>query len=363
MTEMMESITVEMILEPRYECPFPHEKREFPNPDNNFLGDGDELGENMEATRQTAVLPDYRDSTAAAVMRPARDPKNKTLHNNNRPIRLGGHEPETLPLTCAAHHLIPAQASLRQALGLVVYLFKDTAKFYQRVTVDKTSKKKTKQPTDVSGGKLTNNVGYDVNGLQNGIWLPGPYALRGKEVVAAVFGPAAAKKKRRPSVVDRMRTQTKPDSDELDGEDFVEKPDGESAPEPAREPFDYYFLYTVAAMQKVGKQYHDGHTRYSEFVTEALGRLSVLLYMIDVYTTCQKCRDVRPPDGKLWPPYKVLKWLDALSSRLHGYLIGPPSGWRLPLYTSSMCLEYWKNRTDPALRPDRIEADPDDDEE
>ena len=118
---------------------------------------------------------------------------------------------------------------------------------------------------------------------------------------ADVFGEKAAKKKRRPSVVDRMRTQTRPDDDALDGEDFVENPDGETGAEPEREPFDYYFLYTVAAMQKVGTQYHDGHTEYSKFVREALERLSVLLYMIDVHLTCTKCRDTRPPGDKLWP--------------------------------------------------------------
>ena len=187
MTELMESVTVNFILEPRYEYPFPHEKADFPNPDNNFLGDGDVLGDNMEKPTQTIVLKEHQASGIAAAMRPSRD-KGSSLYQVPRPIRLGGHDPETLPLTCAAHHLIPAQASLRPAQALAVYLFKDTAQFYQSVVVDKVSKKKKRQPTTVSGGKLTANVGYDVNGVQNGIWLPGPYALRAREVVADVFG-------------------------------------------------------------------------------------------------------------------------------------------------------------------------------
>ena len=359
MTEVMESVTVNVVLEPMYACPFPHEKADFPNPDNNFLGDGDVLGENMEKPFQTAVLTEHQASGVVAVMRPSRE-SGSALYRVARPIRLGGYDPETLPLTCAAHHLIPAQASLRSAQSLAVYLFKDTAKFYQSVVVDKGSKKKRKQAVDVSGGKLTHNVGYDVNGIQNGVWLPGPYALRAREVVADVFGEKAAKKKRRPSVVDRMRTQTRPDDDALDGEDFVENPDGETGAEPEREPFDYYFLYTVAAMQKVGTQYHDGHTEYSKFVREALERLSVLLYMIDVHLTCTKCRDTRPPGDKLWPPYELLRWLNSLSGRLKGFLVGPPAAWRLPLYTSGMSLQYWKHRNEEALKLYRIEAEDDD---
>ncbi len=53
----------------------------------------------------------------------------------------------------AAHHLIPGNASLKRATGLHKYMREDK-------------------------NLITNDIGYDVNGKANGVWLPGSYGVR-----------------------------------------------------------------------------------------------------------------------------------------------------------------------------------------
>jgi hypothetical protein len=59
----------------------------------------------------------------------------------------------SLPVTCAAHHLIPGNAALKESSIL------------ELLRVD---------------GPEKGNIGYNVNKATNGVWLPGNYALRGK---------------------------------------------------------------------------------------------------------------------------------------------------------------------------------------
>ena len=61
--------------------------------------------------------------------------------------------PEVKGVTCAAHHLIPGNAALKESR-----LFKDG---YLGTT-----------------GKKTLNIGYNINKAPNGIWAPGNYAMR-----------------------------------------------------------------------------------------------------------------------------------------------------------------------------------------
>lgn len=60
---------------------------------------------------------------------------------------------QPLPVTCAAHHLIPGNAALKASSIL------------ELLRVD---------------GPGEGNIGYNVNKATNGVWLPGNYALRGK---------------------------------------------------------------------------------------------------------------------------------------------------------------------------------------
>jgi hypothetical protein len=64
-----------------------------------------------------------------------------------------GEETEIVP---AAHHLLPGNASVKKAKGLHKYML------WQG-----------KNPLSLSGP-----IGYDINNAQNGVWLPGNYAVR-----------------------------------------------------------------------------------------------------------------------------------------------------------------------------------------
>lgn len=75
-----------------------------------------------------------------------------------------------LPVHSAAHHLIPGNASLKTS-QLLPHLHTE--------------------------GKATGNIGYDVNNFENGVWLGGNYALRGKEGLPS-WGPAEARSRAQP---------------------------------------------------------------------------------------------------------------------------------------------------------------------
>src|SRR5262245_52142401 len=124
MTEVMESVDVGVILDFEWECPFPHEEEKWPACDNNFLGEGKDLGDKMEVATQTIVLKDKHEAKQVKSMRPYKDPECKGLYSVPRPIKLFDTTVKPLPLTCAAHHLIPAQAALRQAKSFNIYLYK-----------------------------------------------------------------------------------------------------------------------------------------------------------------------------------------------------------------------------------------------
>jgi len=67
------------------------------------------------------------------------------------------------PFTVAAHHLIPGNASLYDGgVGLVNYM-KDGGKIKSLAGKEYTIK---------------GNIGYDVNGSHNAVWLPGNYAIQ-----------------------------------------------------------------------------------------------------------------------------------------------------------------------------------------
>jgi len=69
-------------------------------------------------------------------------------------VRIDGIE-QILPVQSAAHHIIPGNASLKKSKRLMKYLHVD--------------------------GMAKGNIGYNINNHENGIWLAGNYALRGKD--------------------------------------------------------------------------------------------------------------------------------------------------------------------------------------
>ncbi|AGC44007.1 hypothetical protein MYSTI_02691 [Myxococcus stipitatus DSM 14675] len=182
-----------------------------------------------------------------------------------------------MPFSVAAHHLIPGEASLPQS-RLIDY---------------------------VKGGSvISSDIGYGVNGRENGIWLPTHHALSQNMPVL----PSATKKHRYSAL----------------------------SKEGNREVASVVSLYTQAVMEKALVQFHDDHTQatgYSSFVVQILDKIQANLATIKNYN-CSQCQKAKKNGGKLPPPYILVHRLNQVSSRLAGLLTGPAAGWRPPVYTS-----------------------------
>jgi hypothetical protein len=372
LTEMNELTAVAIIKGLDEECPFDHDDTSE-DKTNDLVGVGTTLGERMAQGKSTRLGESGQAQTPA----PIDDPKQLGLYQNQKPIRLPEYTPELFPLTCAAHHIIPAQASLRDS-NLIKWLVHGSI---------------SSQTKDGSGtGKLAKNVGYDVNGAQNGVWLPGPYALS-TDAVRTEMGlptqpPPSGKKRVGPvevlskDMVDVAVLAAPNESPEAALEEEDTPPGGPSAAGPggaldmtnrsgtARAPkltkaptqctdpfparYQYYFLYTVSAMQKVGAQYHDAHVDYSKRVKEALDDLEVMVDGFALGGLCSKCKDKnkqRDESSTDFPtPAGLIGKLDHISSTLRGILGGPPAMWMWPMLTSKFSLHYWVYSNDPALR-------------
>jgi hypothetical protein len=164
----------------------------------------------------------------------------------------------------AAHHLIPGNASLKpsQLMQSGEYLKVD--------------------------GAAEGNIGYNVNCEQNGIWLPGNYAVR----------PWSAK--------------------------------GEST---KRE-------YAFAAIEAYGRQFHDAHEVYSNFVLECLDDIYLKLKMGKNLW----CEESSKKDKKKGNLYMLVARLHTVSTRMATLLRFPCKGkWKSNVYTSRFDLEYMRS--------------------
>jgi len=314
------------------ECPFPHEEEEWPDCDNDFQGSGSTLGSSLNSGKQTINNRTATGTVTSAPM-PREDPSS-SLHGQATPIKLGGLTPEDLPLTCAAHHLIPAQASLRGS-NLVVYLYKGSATFNAPGKKGSTVTK--------GGGKLKKNAGYDVNGSQNGVWLPGPYALRKSADAAASAVPRvrALRGKEKPIPVVSIAMVEDPEAEDQPPSGLGEAGEPGGAKKIGNRKVPYYLLYTISAMRQTVKQYHDAHPAYSKFVLDCLNAIAEELNEFAYEGACKQCPKRKPSD-KLPPPYNLVVRLNDVSTRLCNYLKGLPSGWVPNIYTSAMSVEFGK---------------------
>lgn len=372
--EMGELTAIALAEEARVECHFDHKKPTPEHVENELKGVGTTLGEKMEQGKGTRV----GQTGLAACQAPKDDPKNINLFGKGKPIRLPKHTPESFPLTCAAHHLIPAQASLRDS-KLVKWLVHGSISAQVK-------------GGGSGNGKLVQNIGYDVNGSQNGVWLPGPYALNTDavrtEMGLHVAPPPSGKKRTGPVEVLGKEEVSASEIVPKDGPAPVLEPEDlpaglgpTPAPGGAFDPgggrtgvatagtirktptkcegsfpakYTYYFLYSVSAMQKVGAQYHDAHTDYNERVLEALNEMNTKVIVMGIHGGCDKCKEInkeRTETSEDFPPPKgLIGALDRLSSKLRSHVSGPLGNWKWPIYTSKMALHYWIYEKDAVLR-------------
>ena len=163
-------------------------------------------------------------------------------------------------------------------------------------------------------------IGYDINNRDNGIWLPGPYALStsggwpsAADMTSAKLGAGAKgnnvnfKKAYAFAVIDGVPVAAS--------------------------------SFTDAEKDYLGQQFHFRHDTYSNFAEQCLTKMDEKLRAI----AQAPCDEAKPaPSGKYNAPYGLLARLNGLSRRIAPYLRGKP--WSKFIYTDELSSQYITDR-------------------
>ncbi len=277
MTQLGEPVTIGMVDADDWECPFSHDKAG--TVDNELDTSASKLGTRMRNGTSTrlwddssgAVKPGKISATAQAAADAIVEP-----HEVFTALDQLGNSIFT-KFSVAAHHLIPGEASLPKS-SLFNY---------------------------IEGGKIiASDIGYGVNGRENGIWLPTHHALSQNMPVL----PFATQQ--------HAYADLTPEGNDMVGS--------------------FTSTYTQAVMAYANCQFHDDHTSatdYSNFVVKILNKIQANLATIKNFN-CDKCMKAKSGGGKLPPPYRLVHRLNGVAGRLGGFLRGSPAAWRPPVFTS-----------------------------
>lgn len=329
MTELVEGVAVGLISGEDVECPFDHNSDPLNPPvvENDFVGIGKTLGAKMAGQQGT-----HTPSHPGAQSKPKEDkrvnPKDQPEHPaffSKKPITIenGDQPPHAYPVVCAAHHIIPAQASLKRAKALLRFMvWKSKSEKVKGGTVD---------------GEVYADVGYDVNGSQNGIYLPGTYAVYGSWVKDT-------------SVLDDESWEPSATNDDEEDELGVAANPSPSLTGRLHEisSTNRKWRYVQQAVSVCKGQYHDAHGDYSTFVITQLQKIGTQYFIrkreIDANRGCPKCQkrfdEIKKSekDAGIPTPFALVDRLNGVSARLAGYLNGKT--WTLKIYTSRWGLAY-----------------------
>lgn len=283
MTQVGEGVDMGFVLGKEVSCPFDHNTPEPTEIKNQLVGNGGTLGDKMRTGDSTILYSPMRETQTKV--------PNPDQEKGDTPIDIG----EWLyPVSCAAHHLIPAQASLKKATKLLKFM-----------------KKGGRKPNN-----LWSDIGYDVNGVENGVWLPGNYAVGGNGTGDWVGAPSAFDGDNELASVRKRAARQSSASSKLDG---------------VRHEMDLKnrkWLYVDQATSLFNAQFHDAHVDYNKFVLRILNKIAESMLearknSID-NLSCPKCkkRQEKIAEYGVPPPYSLNKRLNGVSSRLRGYLKG-----------------------------------------
>lgn len=289
MTQLGETVSIGMISSGDTECPFSHD--EDGTVSNNLTKDAPALGRRMESGTSTRLWKQEGETYKEAKIKDSaiRQIKNKECDTRKGvKVRLHGGDPVHCPMSASAHHLIPTKASFLPS-DIMVYV-----------------------SASESGSKVKSDIGYDVNGSENGLWLPTHAKLSGQ--------------------MGKKGTRKLPGESEVHSYGSLSSEgDGQIA--------NFVTLYADTVMEETKRQFHDSHPNYSDFVTKCLNKMAASI--ADASSNCDKCNEA---DGdKSPPPYQLVRRLNGLSQRLAGYLVGDVDGWRFPLFTSPHAQAYYVN--------------------
>lgn len=226
---------------PPPEDPKPNDLAEDPDSasaaENNLHNDSSKLGRNLGRRPSWNITVSDRDASGGTVTR-------------------------SVTVVPGAHHLIPGNASLKKTPSLLALMEKQK-------------------------GKVREDIGYDVNGAKNGIWLPANYGVRSD----SEFGKAWSA-------------------------------------------YGFQNDYALAAMKRAGAQFHDAHPDYSRNVQRTLRALADKI-KLQAPEKCGICE--KEISDKARPPYGLVGRLDGVSRQHRAFLAGPVRKWPLAsgYYTSA----------------------------
>lgn len=211
--------------------------------------------------------------------------KNLKPEFSEQPIRIGDLR---MPLTVAAHHIIPGKASLPKST-VRKYIWK-------------------------SEGTIKGDIGYDVDGAENGIWLPTHHAASSK-MNPEKDGDGQIRIGEQGVLVND--DDAPEDSYAMSWSALSNKAKKYKGDDPN---FAELFVprYTQQAMKLLSRQFHDAHPKYNDWVKERLDRLAAQVESLSLgCSECQKSKEKSPP-------YALVFRLNALSGTISGALLGSP---------------------------------------
>jgi hypothetical protein len=314
-------------------CPFDHDSEDPPTVNNDLIGNGTTLRQRMKAGASTGTHGEYA-ARQTKVLNP-KDIPASSIARGKTPIAISGVE-GSYPLWCAAHHLVPGQESLKRSTLLPFMVKKEDSEPLKGKTFTK--------------GVVWCDVGYDVNGTQNGMYLPGSYAVGGGRGGLNVW----IKEGKDAGIASLMSSASAawPDNDDDDDDDC--EPDG--APDPKSNKLtgvlyevsanNRKWQYIKQAVRLVPGQFHDRHEPYSNFVLEVLEKMASnfkhatkVNIMKGECKQCEKRRDKIKEMG-IPTPMGLVGRLNHTSRRMAGFLGG--SSWRANIYTSGWGLAFMR---------------------
>jgi hypothetical protein len=345
MTEVTEKVAFGEVLGEDVKCPFDHTNKEPPTVENNFKGEASELDQNMANQKSTCL---YLKATPKKVTNPNDRPRHKFWDGKDEkdwPVSIPWKDEKTgksgvhkYPVTCAAHHLIPAQASLKPAKMLHPFMiWKEETE-----PVKVWNKKGETKEKPLPKGVVYADVGYDVNGSENGIFLPGNYGVSKTGMPSNPLWTSA------PSVL--------PGDDEDDDDDdnmYVKKPRTCSSPKLTGDRHQISnqnrkWQYVKQAVE-IGGQFHDSHVDYNLFVLEILQKIGSeynerLEKNKSKQPDCPECQKrLKEFENQGVPtPFALVNRLNGVSNRLAGFLKG--KRWCERICTSKWGVAYIREK-------------------
>ena len=306
MTQVLEQIAMGTFGATEANCPFKDDGKKVGEDPENVLNDdlesvtaiqsnnGGTLGGNLEAGRHSEDADTFNDIPRAA-------PPNQDVDSwRHLPVL---HVPFTgelideygpaayvQPYNSSAHHLIPGNASLASS---------DLYKRYMKVGGEAQVKVEGVWKT----WTIKFNIGYNVNGSHNGVWLPNNFAIQAKGTPTGIKWSAY--------------TAKKVGSDERK----------------------WIVAYIATATKWKGRQFHDSHTTYNRNVKDLMKKICAGL--LAHQGACKEC--LGKANQEIPPPYKAKLRLYAISRVLRSYTIGSASSWRDRYLTSDQFAKIKKN--------------------